>query len=104
MLARKLASRFCQVALPLFTFPFVRAEGFTEFLSIHSSTALVDHRVEKAKTVSGINSGQARTMSRIRKRLAARQNDYRGRDRCWQRPPAQIRTCGTTAYGSYLGC
>jgi hypothetical protein len=27
----------------------------------------------------------------------------RGRDRlCW-RPPAQIRTCGVTAYGSYLG-
>ncbi len=31
----------------------------------------------KAKTVSGINSGQARTMSGIRKRLASRQNDSR---------------------------
>ncbi len=30
-------------------------------------------------------------------------NDYRGRDgHCWP-PPAQIRTCGTTAYGSSLG-
>jgi site-specific recombinase XerD len=28
----------------------------------------------------------------------------RGRDRPCGRPPAQIRTCGTTAYGSYFGC
>ena len=28
----------------------------------------------------------------------------RGRDRPCGRPPAQIRTCGITAYGSYLGC
>jgi hypothetical protein len=28
----------------------------------------------------------------------------RGRDGCYQPPPAQTRTCGTTAYGSYLGC
>ena len=31
--------------------------------------------------------------------------DYgRGRDRPCGRPPAQIRTCGITAYGSYFGC
>ena len=28
----------------------------------------------------------------------------RGRDRPYGRPPAQIRTCGITAYGSYFGC
>ena len=28
----------------------------------------------------------------------------RGRERPFGRPPAQIRTCGITAYGSYLGC
>jgi hypothetical protein len=28
----------------------------------------------------------------------------RGRERPCGRPPAQIRTCGITAYGSYLGC
>jgi ELWxxDGT repeat protein len=28
----------------------------------------------------------------------------RGRDRPCGRPPAQIRTCGITAYGSYFGC
>ena len=28
---------------------------------------------------------------------------YRGRDTGHPAPPAQIRTCGTTAYGSYLG-
>ena len=27
-----------------------------------------------------------------------------GRDRPCGRPPAQIRTCSVTAYGSYLGC
>ena len=27
----------------------------------------------------------------------------RGRERPYGRPPAQIRTCGVTAYGSYLG-
>jgi murein DD-endopeptidase MepM/ murein hydrolase activator NlpD len=30
--------------------------------------------------------------------------DYRGRDAGHPAPPAQIRTCGATAYGSYLGC
>ncbi len=30
-------------------------------------------------------------------------NDYRGRDGPFGPPPAQIRTCGTTAYGSYRG-
>jgi hypothetical protein len=29
---------------------------------------------------------------------------YRGRDAGHPAPPAQIRTCGTTAYGSYRGC
>jgi hypothetical protein len=29
--------------------------------------------------------------------------DGRGRDWGCPQPPAQIRTCGTTAYGSYLG-
>jgi hypothetical protein len=29
--------------------------------------------------------------------------DGRGRERPCGRPPAQIRTCGITAYGSYLG-
>src|SRR5688572_28584033 len=33
-----------------------------------------------------------------------RLNGYRGRDGPFGPPPAQIRTCGTTAYGSYLGC
>src|SRR5215471_18444909 len=28
----------------------------------------------------------------------------RGRDRPCGRPPAQIRTCSITAYGSYFGC
>lgn len=28
----------------------------------------------------------------------------RGRNTGFPVPPAQIRTCGTTAYGSYLGC
>jgi hypothetical protein len=28
----------------------------------------------------------------------------RGRDRDCSRPPAQIRTCGITASGSYFGC
>ena len=28
----------------------------------------------------------------------------RGRDRHFWSPPAQIRTCGVTAYGSHLGC
>jgi hypothetical protein len=28
----------------------------------------------------------------------------RGRDRPFGRPPAQIRTCRITAYGSYFGC
>ena len=28
----------------------------------------------------------------------------RGRDGSYLPPPAQIRTCGTTAYGSCLGC
>ncbi len=28
----------------------------------------------------------------------------RGRAAGHPTPPAQIRTCGTTAYGSYLGC
>ena len=28
----------------------------------------------------------------------------RGRDIGFPMPPAQIRTCGITAYGSYLGC
>jgi hypothetical protein len=32
------------------------------------------------------------------------QADGRGRDRDCSRPPAQIRTCGATASGSYLGC
>ena len=30
--------------------------------------------------------------------------DYRGRDAGRPAPPAQIRTCGATAYGSYRGC
>ncbi len=34
----------------------------------------------------------------------SRNNGYRGRDGPCGPPPAQIRTCGTTAYGSYLGC
>src|SRR5689334_7179217 len=29
---------------------------------------------------------------------------YRGRDAHYWAPPAQIRTCGLPAYGSYLGC
>jgi len=36
--------------------------------------------------------------------LEARKKDRRGRDRPCGRPPAQIRTCGTTASGSYFGC
>jgi hypothetical protein len=31
-------------------------------------------------------------------------NFGRGRDRPFGRPPAQIRTCSITAYGSYFGC
>jgi putative transposase len=30
--------------------------------------------------------------------------NYRGRDAGHPAPPAQIRTCGTPAYGPYLGC
>src|SRR5271166_4345473 len=30
--------------------------------------------------------------------------DHRGRDAHYWAPPAQIRTCGLPAYGSYLGC
>ena len=31
-------------------------------------------------------------------------NSGRGRDAGFPTPPAQIRTCRVTAYGSYLGC
>jgi hypothetical protein len=33
-----------------------------------------------------------------------RRAEGRGRDRPSGRPPAQIRTCSITAYGSYFGC
>jgi hypothetical protein len=31
-------------------------------------------------------------------------SNYRGSDVCHPTPPAQIRTCSTPVYGSYLGC
>ncbi len=39
-----------------------------------------------------------------RQQISRLNKDYRGRDGPCGPPPAQIRTCGTTAYGSYLGC
>jgi len=38
-----------------------------------------------------------------KKQLAANRLNGRGRDVSYPAPPAQIRTCGIPAYGSYLG-
>ena len=48
-----------------------KAEAKTEA----KSQGKIEAKTVKAKTVSGINSGQARTRAGIRKRLASRQND-----------------------------
>src|SRR6516165_6115759 len=40
---------------------------------------------------------------KLEKCLIPHLTDGRGRERPCGRPPAQIRTCGITAYGSYLG-
>jgi hypothetical protein len=42
-------------------------------------------------------------MSISEKQLAANQANGRGRDAGFPAPPAQIRTCGIPAFGSYPG-
>ena len=46
---------------------------------------------------------QAKTSETQRLGGALQDAGRRGRDRCYQRPPAQIPACGITALGSYLG-
>jgi hypothetical protein len=49
----------------------------------------IPHAAEDARTVC---------------RRIPEENNGRGRDWGCPQPPARIRTCGTTAYGSYFGC
>jgi hypothetical protein len=53
---------------------------------------------------SGPKGFALRYPTQERPRARSVPNLGRGRDRPCGRPPAQIRTCSITAYGSYFGC
>ncbi len=71
---------------------------------------MTDKDIDSAKILEKVVSGQwtqkkphetLKISLRQVKRLCKR---GRGRDADRSTPPAQIRTCSITAYGSYLGC
>lgn len=74
--------------------------------------AAVEHGWSRSILVAQVESGlvrrQGKALTNFTRPLPAPDSDLteqgRGRERPCGRPPARIRTCGITAYGSYLGC
>lgn len=72
-----------------------RASGLIDPAEVHWNRPIEDHLQEYRDYL--INKGAS-------EEHAKRTLNGRGRDWPYGQPPAQIRTCGITASGSYLGC